>query len=333
MKIKVPDYFLKFKCVAENCKDNCCIGWDVKLDEKARSKCLSSSVVQAKDISSFIIEVDGESYIKMKSDGRCPFLTDNNLCSFICSGKEDHLSEICREHPRYYNVYSTLCEGGLGMCCEEAARVMFDTSLPLKYVEYDDPEIIAPSASLELMDPGLLAEEREALEKSILGLSAKDVFRKIAKSTSYSFNRISYKSAMEIICSVYEKCDLLDSSHLKSIKEPEFDKTSFDHGCLAKIRGLTTIRIITYCLHRHFLDAVFDGCRDERLWLALLIDTIITLICYNEGVFEKEGITLVAKDVTKSLEYSSGNIEMLLDYIAENPELIDAIGSLYTEGE
>ena len=27
-----PDYYKKFKCIADKCKHNCCIGWEIDID-------------------------------------------------------------------------------------------------------------------------------------------------------------------------------------------------------------------------------------------------------------------------------------------------------------
>ena len=62
-------------------------------------------------------------FILDKSE-RCPFLRKDNLCEIICTLGEEGLCQICRDHPRYRSFYSCRTEIGLGMCCEEAARII-----------------------------------------------------------------------------------------------------------------------------------------------------------------------------------------------------------------
>lgn len=31
--LRVPDYYPKFSCIADKCKDSCCIGWEIDIDE------------------------------------------------------------------------------------------------------------------------------------------------------------------------------------------------------------------------------------------------------------------------------------------------------------
>ena len=40
---------------------------------------------------------------------------------------EDALCEICTQHPRFHNEYGNIRQTGLGMACEEAARLIFET--------------------------------------------------------------------------------------------------------------------------------------------------------------------------------------------------------------
>ena len=33
MKEVFPNYYKKFKCIKDKCKHNCCIGWEIDIDE------------------------------------------------------------------------------------------------------------------------------------------------------------------------------------------------------------------------------------------------------------------------------------------------------------
>ena len=33
MILRVPDYYETFRCIAGECKDSCCIGWEIDIDE------------------------------------------------------------------------------------------------------------------------------------------------------------------------------------------------------------------------------------------------------------------------------------------------------------
>ena len=38
MKIRVPNYFKDFKCIASKCEDTCCAGWGIVIDDEALEK-------------------------------------------------------------------------------------------------------------------------------------------------------------------------------------------------------------------------------------------------------------------------------------------------------
>ena len=38
MLIVKPDYYNEFKCIAENCPDTCCAGWQIVIDEESMKK-------------------------------------------------------------------------------------------------------------------------------------------------------------------------------------------------------------------------------------------------------------------------------------------------------
>ena len=38
MKEYIPDYYKDFQCIADKCKDSCCIGWEIMIDSKSYKK-------------------------------------------------------------------------------------------------------------------------------------------------------------------------------------------------------------------------------------------------------------------------------------------------------
>ena len=137
MKRIYPDYYKDFKCIASKCTHNCCIGWEIEIDEDTDlyykgiaetenplSERLRSSIDRTADTSCFITD----------SAKRCPFLNNKNLCDIITELGEEHLCTICREHPRFHNELPQRIESGLGMCCEEAARIILTKSEPVKLI-------------------------------------------------------------------------------------------------------------------------------------------------------------------------------------------------------
>ena len=128
MKLYAPAYYGAFKCIADKCTHSCCVGWEISVDPKTREKYEELPLAEREEMLSHI--EDG--VIRLCSDGRCPFLDDRGLCRIICRYGEEFTSEICREHPRFYNFVGGRAEVGIGASCEEAARIILSSD------SYDD---------------------------------------------------------------------------------------------------------------------------------------------------------------------------------------------------
>ena len=38
IQMRKPDYFERFQCSASDCTDNCCIGWEIDIDERTAER-------------------------------------------------------------------------------------------------------------------------------------------------------------------------------------------------------------------------------------------------------------------------------------------------------
>ena len=140
MKEVFPNYYGKFKCIADKCKHNCCIGWEIDIDEDTMYLYNSLDGEFAQRIRGNI-EGDVPHFI-LKDENHCPFLNENGLCDIICELGEDAICDICYMHPRFCNFYDNFTEVGLGLCCEEAVRIILTQeekfSVPLPKSEEDN---------------------------------------------------------------------------------------------------------------------------------------------------------------------------------------------------
>ncbi len=134
MREVFPNYYDKFKCVADKCRHSCCIGWEIDIDEDTLDFYNALDGAIAKKIHE---NIDGEPpHFVLKEGERCPFLNRKGLCDIILTLGEGALCDICRMHPRFCNFYEDFAEIGLGLSCEEAARIIlteeekFSISLP-----------------------------------------------------------------------------------------------------------------------------------------------------------------------------------------------------------
>lgn len=152
MRLTVPDYYDRFRCIASRCTDNCCIGWEIGIDPAALTDYQTQPGPFGQRLRA-VIQPGNPPFFALTSSGRCPFLNKENLCDIYLHLGENHLCAICDQHPRFHNWFGSEKESGLGLSCEEAARLIL-FSAPPKLVRREIDEV--PDASTAL-DPDLLA--------------------------------------------------------------------------------------------------------------------------------------------------------------------------------
>lgn len=127
MKLRTPDYFDEFKCIADKCEDTCCAGWGIVIDDKSYEKYLSIEGKFGEVLRSKIVQDEGENVFILNGD-RCSFLNDNNLCEIYSELGGENLCYTCRQYPRYLEEFGNLREIGLSLSCPEAARIILSKS-------------------------------------------------------------------------------------------------------------------------------------------------------------------------------------------------------------
>lgn len=82
MKIRVPNYFKDFKCIASKCEDTCCAGWGIVIDDEALEKYQKVQGDFGDRLRREIVHEGGENIFILK-DNNCPFLNENNYVIYI----------------------------------------------------------------------------------------------------------------------------------------------------------------------------------------------------------------------------------------------------------
>lgn len=140
MKVTVPSYYKKFKCIAGACTDTCCAGWDVDVDPKAYSTYRTVMEQEAESqIAKRLRQVcvpggDGGCTFRLTEDMRCPFLNVDGLCDLILARGEKILCETCADFPRFRNVFGNRAEVGLAPSCITAGELMLSQTGPFTLV-------------------------------------------------------------------------------------------------------------------------------------------------------------------------------------------------------
>ncbi len=136
-----PDFYHKFRCIAENCPDSCCTGWAVVVDEESQNRFrqIPGELGQAlRD--AMTVDEDGDTIFKRQADGRCPFWTKDGLCRIQQELGEDAPCETCRKFPRLTQDYGSFIEYGLTLSCPVAAELILKHEGPWEMISYEDGE-------------------------------------------------------------------------------------------------------------------------------------------------------------------------------------------------
>lgn len=143
-----PNFFDSFCCIADKCTDTCCAGWEIDVDEDTYEYYCSLEGDDGEFLRSRLTHTE-DGCVRLCHEGeRCPFLREDNLCEMIIRLGEDSLCDICREHPRFYSGSENITEVGVGLCCEEAARLWLETELQFIF---DDSDGIADREELDML--------------------------------------------------------------------------------------------------------------------------------------------------------------------------------------
>ena len=141
MLLRIPDFYDSFRCIAGDCTDSCCIGWEIDIDESSLKRYDS---IKGKFGDKLRQNIE-DGHFKLLEGDRCPFLRQDGLCDMICHLGESSLCDICREHPRFVEVYGDIMEKGIGLCCEEAVHLLLDAHgtahSPIAFIEREIDDI------------------------------------------------------------------------------------------------------------------------------------------------------------------------------------------------
>ena len=318
MTIKVPRYFTRFRCIAEKCRDNCCTGWEIRVDDELMKKYKNLGGNLGARLNEGI-ENDGVSYsFKLTRSGKCPFLNKSGLCDIISEVGESYLCEICREHPRYYNVFSGYCEGGIGMACEVGASLVINSP--------DDDFIEIEEDFAECDDE----YDKEILTNTI---ACRDTLLSICKDSEdwQEDKLLELASALDFKCGFGDdRCDAVDTSgaieaamaltpfnadfthSLESARKQAHRVTGFIDGWRVYF-----LRLLRYFIRRHFINSVYmlNPLATMRMCIAS-VKVIAAMYLARGGsdtVCDTSMLAECAKDYSKNVEYNTDNTYDLID--------------------
>lgn len=133
MKILQPFYYDDFQCIADKCKDSCCIGWRVTIDKESFVKYRKVKGEFGRKLNANIkrnrTSEEGSTYGQMilTEDNRCYFLNSDNLCDIYINKGPNYLCNTCTVYPRLIYDYGHIIERNLTLSCPRVAEVLVNS--------------------------------------------------------------------------------------------------------------------------------------------------------------------------------------------------------------
>jgi len=302
----VPDYYARFRCIAGACRHSCCIGWEIDVDED-KLHIYDTLTGPFGDRLRAGISREGTPHFILRDGERCPFLNGDNLCDIILTLGEDHICQICAEHPRFHNHLPDRVESGLGLCCEEAGRLILGQKEAVHLVFDEKTE--APSPLLRLRDEtiALLQDRGRPLEdrlESVLTLCGADLPERSWQewcSFLLGLERLdeAWTSLLELLASEGDNADLAGFDLHMAARQTEYEQFG------------------VYLLYRHLSRSFGEVDLAARaafaVWGVRFLHLLGAVLWTKNGSFSFEDQVELARLFSSELEYSEENMDLLLD--------------------
>ncbi len=286
MIIYRPSYCKDFKCIADKCRHSCCVGWEISVDELTLKK------YESRGREDILCHIENGG-ITLCDGGRCPFLRADGLCCIISEFGDEFTSLICREHPRFYHRVGDRVEGGIGLSCEEACRIVLSSDSYTDFYECEHNPDVAEETDFDSIFHrkflySLLADKGLSYDRTIAQIKEK-------------YSLTSPIHTAEEWRDIFASLEYLDESHrgLFVIGEGKAEYHEIYE------------RFLAYLLFRHLSVAEnYENLR-ARLGFCLLICSLLEGLTAS-GELSFDDICDFARIISEEIEYSDDNTAELI---------------------
>ena len=304
MKEIFPDYYKKFKCIADKCLHSCCKGWEIDIDEDTLEFYESMDSAMGEKIRQNISYEDMAHFVLCEEE-RCPFLNAKGLCDIITECGEDALCNICRLHPRFRSFFENFTETGLGLCCEEAVRVVIFHEEKFKVENFCEVEIAENETEFFEIRQGIF---------DLLQDRSKTIFERfccLAENFGFEFS-FDMKKTLDF----YKSLERLDDEWTRVLDD--VSDFCFDGKIFEKEEFFIVFEQLScYFILRHLTEALYCGDYAERVRFALLSCFVIGGLIsfyFDKNDFGKEKLVDLVRLYSSEIEYSEENVGALMEF-------------------
>lgn len=136
MHFTIPDYFRTFTCIAGDCPDTCCAGWQIMIDKKSLEKYRKMKGPFRNRLHNGI---DWKEEAFIQNGRRCEFLNEENLCDIYSEAGRHMLCDTCRKYPRHVEEFEGIREISLSLSCPVAARILLEKKESVRFLHGEKP--------------------------------------------------------------------------------------------------------------------------------------------------------------------------------------------------
>ena len=296
MKLYAPKYYKDFVCIADKCKHSCCIGWEIDVDKNALNKYSGLVGGYGEKIKSSISHEESPHFILQKND-LCPHLNEKRLCNIILNLGEDYLCDICREHPRFYNYTPRGKEVGIGISCEEAARLVLTSGDYSQIVEIGTVE-----GDTEIFDFDATKTRSELY--AILSDASIPYFQRLSM-IGEEYGIYPSKNSDAEWKTLLSEIDYLEQDHSKLFKNYSSDKDT------PKEIEKYAERLLAYFIFRHTSEAYNVEDFGVSLGFCMFCEWLFISVCKATKAATLEEVIDIARIISEELEYSEDNTDII----------------------
>ena len=310
MQNAYPDYYPRFRCIAGRCRHNCCIGWEIDVDEDTLEVYRGIGGEMGTRLRANIAGDGDAPHVILGAHERCPFLNDKNLCDLILYGGEDLLCQICTDHPRYRSFFSQRTEIGAGLCCEEAARLILTKREKTTLIVTGEGELDEEETALLALRDRLFAAAQDREQ------AVEERMEQILRLCGAHVPDIPLAGWADFYLSL-ERMDETWTHILGSLRERADELSCGAFAAFMRGRETEYEQLLVYFLYRHVPAALDDGDVCGKAAFAVLSVRLLmalgALHYLLHGAFTAADQIELCRLYSAEIEYSDDNLNALYD--------------------
>ena len=302
MKHYYPTYYRGFRCIAADCPDSCCQGWDVVIDSETAAYYHSVQGKFGEKLREAIYtDPDGDRVFHLAEEKKCPFWGADHLCDIFRKLGEEHLCDTCARFPRITMDYTTFTEHTLALACPEAVRLIL--SADDAYRELSDINCVdCEEYDADVMRFLLRVRDQAAdILTKPQPLAAR--LQQLSKSATEAQKELTGE---DVACEpfspdVFEQLEYIEENNRKIILQATKEEADLTQ------HEAELTRLVLYWLYRYLLGAI------EPYDLIAPIRFIIGSVSIVANMVQKSGdVITAAQTYSKEIEQSYENMEVLM---------------------